>query len=183
MDKEELQIAMAKGLENHCFKSVSIRELQEGNGTMAEAGSFVTVHYRVTLIGDDTIVEDTRASGYGDRDFGQPLTFELGDLGNSAVLRALHAAVLDMRVGGRRRVRTAMGEPDFGYREEPAGVYTRDCEGRRVPRKFQADWLIDVEISLLAVSNQPPPSRLAMAATSVLPAAVVDTLRGFGVLR
>ena len=182
MDAAEFRAALIGNAEKHRPKSVSIRELHEGHGPVAETGSWVTVHYKVTLLGDDSVLEETRTSGYGDRDYGQPLTFELGDLGDVAVLRALHAAVLDMRVGGRRRVRTALGEPDFGYRHPPDAV-SRDFEGRRIPRSFQVDWLIDVEIALLAVSDQPPPSAVARVLSANLPSAAVEQLRGFGLLR
>ena len=182
IDVSNLPAATLESLEKARPKSISLRELHEGDGAVAEAGAWVTVHYTVTLLGDDTVIEETRTSGYGDRDYGQPLTFEVGDLGDNAALRALHAIVLDMRVGGRRRGRTAIAEPDFGYREPPAGVYSRDCEGRRYERRLQGDWLIDVEVSLLSVSDHPPPSPYARLARSVLPTAAVDVLHGLGVL-
>ena len=124
-------------------------------------GHALTLHYSVQLVGDGTSIEDTRTSGYGDRPYGQPLQFELGDLGDLDVLRALHSTALDMRVGGVRRVRTSLLEPDFGYRDLPTLIESR--EGRKVIRRLQGDWLVDVTVDLLAVELQRPTSSLTSA--------------------
>ena len=99
--------------------ALSMRELCEGDGPTARTGAWVTCHYIVRLVGDGTVIEDTRTSGLGDRDYGQPCQFELGNL-SEGVVGALHAGVLDMRVGGRRRIRTCLMEPDFGYAKASA---------------------------------------------------------------
>ena len=110
---------------------LSVKEVKLGDGRMAAQGMWVTVHYCVKLVGDGTVLDDTRKSGFGDRDYGQPSQFELGDLGDAAVLRALHAAVLDMRVGGRRRVRCSLTQPYFGFDE----VCTCTCPTCSLPCK------------------------------------------------
>ena len=135
--------------------ALSIKEVTVGDGTAASVGMWVTLHYAVRLVGDGAIVEDTRTSGCGDRTYGEPLRFELGDLGDAAVLRALHVAVLDMRVGGARRLRTTLLEPHFGYRYPPPLV-ERNAEGRKVVRSMHGDWLIDVTVELLAVDDARP---------------------------
>jgi FKBP-type peptidyl-prolyl cis-trans isomerase len=147
--------------------ALSIRELHVGDGATAKTGDWVSVHYNVQLVGDGSIVEDTRTSGFGDRDYGHCCMFELGDLGNESVLRVLHAAALDMRVGGRRRVRTSVLEPSFGYRDEPPPLY-ESRGGRRVPRKLHGDWLMDVEVTLEAVSAERPPGALQARVRSFL---------------
>ena len=109
------------------------------------------MHYAVRLLGDGSVIEDTRTSGYGDRDYGRPAEFSLGALEDPTVLRALHACVIDMREGGRRRVRTTLADPDFGYRMLPN---LRDEEFR--PRYLVGDWLIDVEVTLVSVRPERP---------------------------
>lgn len=150
---------------------LSIRELRAGDGTAAANGNWVACHYVVRLVGDGTIIEDTRRSGLGDRDYGQPCEFQVGDMGSNA-LRALHATVLDMRVGGLRRVRTALLEPSFGYRKPPLVlVPSDDPRGRNMQRTLQGDWLVDIEVSLASVADEPPaslPMRTALWARDVL---------------
>ena len=51
---------------------VSIKDLGEGEGERADYGMWVAVHYTVRLLGDDSILADTRTTGYGDRDYGRP---------------------------------------------------------------------------------------------------------------
>lgn len=168
---KQLRRAVEDGYHQHRPNNLlSTKELHEGNGDIAETGMWVTVHYSVRLLGDDSLIEETRTSGYGERDFGEPLTFELGDLGDDAVLRVLHAAVLDMRVGGCRRVRTGLTDEAFGYRTMPP-VYLRDANGTRYLRQYQGDWLMDVQVELLAVSRRPPQSRYAALAERLLPEA------------
>ena len=75
---------------------VSIKELQPGTGERAELGMWVAVHYTIRLVGDGSVLVDTRTSGYGDRDYGCPEEFTLGQLQDESVLRALHACVIDM---------------------------------------------------------------------------------------
>ena len=139
---------------------LSIREILLGNGSAAEPGMWVSAHVRVTLLGDGTVVEDTRKSGRGDRDYGQPLVFQLGDLGAANVLRALHPVVLDMRVGGQRRVRTSLTDKNWGYKEMPRLYQPREPLGTdqrsACRRHVQGDWLMDVTIELLDVSISQP---------------------------
>ena len=85
-----------------------------GEGERADHGTWVSVHYTVRLLGDDTILEDTRSTGSGDRNYGLPAQFSLGELQDESVLRALHLCVMGMRTGGRRRLRTTLGDADFG---------------------------------------------------------------------
>ncbi len=148
---EEMRGAMAE----RCATGVSIKDLRCGSGPPATEGSWVSVHYVVRLVGDGTILDDTRRSGLGDREYGQPFSFELGDLLDMTVLRALHPCVLDMRVGGVRRVRTAVGEPSFGYRSPP--VLLEEYNHKMAPRQLQPDWLVDVEVSLESAAAQRPP--------------------------
>ena len=136
---------------------LSIKELSKGDGAFAEPGSWLTLHYRVVLVGDGSVVDDTRSSGYGDREYGTPLQFELGDLRDKTVLRALHATALDMRVGGRRRVRTRLLDPSFGYLADALPRVLERRDGRAMYRRLQGDWLIDVEVELLAAAATRPP--------------------------
>ena len=138
-------------LDERYHTGVSLKELSCGRGRPALPGSWVSVHYSARLVGDGTILEDTRSSGRGDRFYGRPLQFEVGELGDAAVLRALHACVLDMREGGERRVRTNVYDPDFGYTKEGAAELV---EGR----VLQADWLVDVRVHLVDVRPARPPA-------------------------
>ena len=150
---------------------LSIREVREGDGAMAQTGMWVKVHYTTRLIGDGSLIEDTRTSGFGDRDYGEPCFFELGDMKDPSVLRVLHSAALDMRVGGKRRVRTSLLEPSFGYRRPPKVTEVRESDGMTVPRRLQGDWLMEVDMQLEAVQTERPPSLvlqvLAMAREKV----------------
>ena len=175
--REGVSASIVAGAKEVMPRSMTIRELEIGSGALAETGMWARVHYVVRLVGDNSVVEATRTSGYGDRDYGAPVTFEIGNLADPTALRALHSAVLDMRVGGRRRLRTAVGEPDFGYRNAPPCTQ-RDAHDRRVPRNLQRDWLMDVEVELVAVSSEPPPTPLHMWLRSLAPAPVADLLFG-----
>ena len=130
---------------------VSIKDLNLGEGDRADHGMWVAVHYTVRLLGDDTVLEDTRTSGYGDRDYGRPAQFSLGELQDESVLRALHLCVMGMHTGGRRRVRTTLGDADFGYREMP-----RVLDEHLLPRFFKGEWLMDIEVTLVAVRPERP---------------------------
>ena len=129
---------------------LTIRELKEGTGDLAAPGSWASIHYVVKLLGDGTIVEDTTSSGWGSRDYGQPFQFCVGEIENKEVLRALHPCVLDMRVGGKRRVRLCIGDPDFGYHQKPELMDPRKWG---LKRDIANDWLLDVEVTLVAVDK------------------------------
>ena len=130
---------------------VSIKDLGEGEGECAHHGMWVAVHYTVRLLGDDSILADTRTTGYGDRDYGRPEQFSLGELQNESVLRALHLCVLGMHVGGRRRVRVNLGDADFGYLDIP-----RVLDAHLLPRLLKGDWLMDVEVTLVSAKPERP---------------------------
>lgn len=130
---------------------VSIKDLGEGEGERANYGMWVAVHYTVRLLGDDSILADTRTTGYGDRDYGRPEQFLLGELQDASVLRALHLCALGMQVGGRRRVRVNLGDADFGYLEIP-----RVLDAHLLPRLLKGDWLMDVEVTLVSVQPERP---------------------------
>jgi len=136
-------------LDERYHTGVSLKELSCGRGRPALPGSWVSVHYSARLVGDGTILEDTRSSGRGDRFYGRPLQFEVGELGDAAVLRALHACVLDMREGGERRVRTNVHDPDLGYTKAQVADLTS--------RPLQADWFVDLRVTLVGVRPQRPP--------------------------
>ncbi|KAL1508568.1 hypothetical protein AB1Y20_004667 [Prymnesium parvum] len=136
----------------------SLKEIAPGEGRMAELGMWATCHYRMTLVGDGTLLEDTRHTGKHDREYGQPYEFEVGAIGDGRTTRALHACVLDMREGGRRRVRVQVGDPTFGFGKEVPRLYTRGEHGR-VHRTVQPEWLMDIEVELLAVASAPPTRR------------------------
>jgi|TARA_B100000513_G_scaffold190105_1_gene114302 hypothetical protein len=137
---------------------VALKEIQEGTGTVAGMDMWVNVHYRVTLLGDGSIIDDTRTSGCGDRSFGAPFSFQLGRFNDDSVLRAMHVCVLDMREGGTRRVRTALRDAEFGYRDSPQKLTVvggMDAGGgvgaRWIDRELLADMLMDVEVTLVEV--------------------------------
>jgi len=130
---------------------VSIKDLSEGEGERADYGMWVAVHYTVRVLGDDSIIADTRTTGHGDRDYGRPEQFLLGELQNESVLRALHLCTLGMQVGGRRRIRVTLGDADFGYIEVPLVL---DSQLR--PRLLKGDWLMDVEVTLVSVRPERP---------------------------
>ena len=130
---------------------VSIKDLSEGEGERADYGMWVAVHYTVRVLGDDSIIADTRTTGHGDRDYGRPEQFLLGELQNESVLRALHLCTLAMQVGGRRRIRVTLGDADFGYIEVPLVL---DSQLR--PRLLKGDWLMDVEVTLVSVRPERP---------------------------
>ena len=128
-----------------------MRDMQVGTGAVATEGSWASVHYVCKLLGDGTVVEDTRNTGWGDRDYGQPVYFDVGDIGNHDVLRALHPCVLDMRAGGTRRVRVCMCDPDFGYKKKPTLMDSRKWG---LKREVANDWLLDIEVTLVDVQKK-----------------------------
>jgi hypothetical protein len=150
---------LKSALQERRAAGVSLKEVRAGDGQHVAEGMWVVVHYVVRLVGDGTVLDDTRRSGCGDRDYGEPFGFELGDLRDLTVLRALHPCVLDMRVGGVRRVRTTLLEPSFGYRRMP--VHLEERHDRLVERTLGGDWLVDIEVSLVDASPVRPPTGLA----------------------
>mmetsp|Transcript_58140 Transcript_58140/g.126281 ORF Transcript_58140/g.126281 Transcript_58140/m.126281 type:complete len:327 (+) Transcript_58140:114-1094(+) len=128
-----------------------LRELEAGTGQEARTGTWVTVHYVVRVLGNGVEVENTRASGYGDRAYGEPHRFRLGDLQSPETLRLLHFCVDGMRVGGKRRARTLVADRDFGYRHAPQ-LYDENYK----KYSLEESWLMDVEVSLVGVSTEPP---------------------------
>eukprot|EP00966_Prymnesium_polylepis_P088916 2057544-Prymnesium_polylepis.1 len=71
-------------------------------------------------------------------------------------LRALHAAVLDMREGGHRRVRTQLGDPNFGYGESDLPkAFVRHQHGM-AERRLNREWLMDVDVELISVAATKP---------------------------
>ena len=176
MDRQAMEENIGANLLSTRARALSIRELREGSGEMAMPGTWVSVHYTIRLVGDGTVIEATKTSGMKDRDYGTPLTFELGNLGDDQVLRALHAVVLDMRVGGMRRVRTSLAEPSFGYLEPPlVSVW----KGKKLTEiTLQGDWLMDVVISLEAVATQRPATRVQSFLRGVLPESLAALVPG-----
>ncbi|KAJ1624935.1 hypothetical protein T492DRAFT_911299 [Pavlovales sp. CCMP2436] len=87
------------------------------------------------------IVERTRdSSGSGNRNFGEPLVFVLGDP-NSGFIGAVHVATVGMRAGGKREVRLAFQDPDFGYQ-----LYPMDEQGRQIVLHPWSEIIIEVEL-------------------------------------
>ena len=155
----EARAKVAKDLSQHVAASrasgISLMEVREGEGEVAAEGTWATVHYTVRLVGDGTVIDETRNSGCGDRDYGRPYEFAVGCMADASVLRALHACVLDMRVGGVRRVRTSLKDPAFGYLKVPPRIW-EERHGKTWERELKPDWLIDVEVSLESVSRERP---------------------------
>ena len=69
------------------------------------------------------------------------------------VLRAFHPGVLNMREGGTRRVRLCVADPDFGYREP---LRLMDPRKWGLQRDVGADWILDIELTLVAVAEHRP---------------------------
>ena len=133
--------------------SLTISDLREGTGARARAGDWVSVHFVIRLLGDGSVVEETRSSGRGSRTYGEPYQFLLGRVEDKDVLRAFHPGVLDMREGGTRRVRLCVADPDFGYREQ---LKLMDPRKWGLTREVGADWILDIEITLVAVAEKRP---------------------------
>mgnify|MGYP003684013759 FL=1 len=112
----------------------------------------VSVHFRVRVAQTGLELERSRnSSGTGDRMFGEPLTFVLGDRSDKRILGAVHVATVGMRVGGRREVRLAFHDPDFGYR-----IYPQDERGRWIALHPWTE--IVVELELDAIRQDAPPT-------------------------
>ena len=74
------------------------------------------------------------------------------DVESSAAPRSTRRLpAMGMHTGGRRRVRTTMGDADFGYREMP-----RVLDEHLLPRFFKGEWLMDIEVTLVAVRPERP---------------------------
>lgn len=56
---------------------LSMKELYAGQGAPALPGMWATCHYRISLVGDGTVIEDTRGPGRGSRGYGEPYQFEV----------------------------------------------------------------------------------------------------------
>lgn len=78
----------------------------EGEGTAAQAGDWVWIHYMV-LVGDVAATDEPIDSSHG----GEPLSFHLDESTN--MIEGLHEGVRGMRVGERRRF---VVPPKLGYR-------------------------------------------------------------------
>ena len=97
----------------------SVAELQRidektGTGTVATAGSDVTVHYTGWLY--DEKAKDMRGEKFDSSvDRGEPFTFPLG---GGRVIRGWDDGVAGMRVGGKRRL---LIPSHFGYGSDGAG--------------------------------------------------------------
>ena len=59
-----------------------------------------------------------------------------------------------MREGGLRRVRTQVGDPDFGYPEKRLPRIFETTVRGQVSRRLQREWLMDVEVELLSVETK-----------------------------
>ncbi len=87
---------------------VKTEDVIAGNGSMAQKGDTLTVHYVGTL--PDGKVFDSS------RDRNTPFSFTLGV---GQVIRGWDEGFTDMKVGGRRVLIVA---PDYGYGEQGAGT-------------------------------------------------------------
>mmetsp|Transcript_50030 Transcript_50030/g.117216 ORF Transcript_50030/g.117216 Transcript_50030/m.117216 type:complete len:224 (-) Transcript_50030:248-919(-) len=119
-----------------------VSELVRGTGdSEAAEGMIVSVHCRVRVAATGLEVERTRdSSGSGNRNFGEPLVFVLGDP-NSGFIGAVHVATVGMRAGGKREVRLAFQDPDFGYQ-----LYPMDEQGRQIVLHPWSEIIIEVEL-------------------------------------
>ena len=62
-----------------------------------------------------------------------------------------------MRVGGHRRVRTQVGDPDFGYPPKSLPlILQRRADGRMQKREPKLEWLMDLDVELVSVSERKP---------------------------
>jgi len=82
-------------------------DLKVGDGTLAESGKTVVVHYTGWL------TDNTKFDSSVDR--GEPFSFQLGA---GQVIRGWDEGVKGMRVGGKRKLTIP---PDLGYGERGAG--------------------------------------------------------------
>jgi FKBP-type peptidyl-prolyl cis-trans isomerase len=93
--------------ENHDMTGLDIEELAIGEGTEAQSGLWVTVHYTGWLISG--IKFDSSV------DRGKPFEFPLG---RGRVIKGWDLGVAGMRVGGRRRLTIS---PELAYGSRGAG--------------------------------------------------------------
>lgn len=128
---------------------LDIRDVARGaDEREAAEGMVVSVHCRVRVAATGKELERTRgSSGTGSRMYGEPFTFVLGDRREARVLGAVHAATIGMRVGGRREVRVAFHDPDFGYR-----TYPQDEQGRRIALHPWTELVIEVELEQIELA-------------------------------
>jgi len=98
-----------------------------GSGALLEPGDIVEIHYSVTLLSSDKVVDTSRG--------GPPFGFQLVDVSKVAgAVQGWNDAVVGMRVGGQRRV---YAKPAEGAEEEgPAARYDIEVVGVQegVPR-------------------------------------------------
>eukprot|EP00326_Haptolina_ericina_P029582 CAMPEP_0181173966 /NCGR_PEP_ID=MMETSP1096-20121128/3283_1 /TAXON_ID=156174 ORGANISM="Chrysochromulina ericina, Strain CCMP281" /NCGR_SAMPLE_ID=MMETSP1096 /ASSEMBLY_ACC=CAM_ASM_000453 /LENGTH=120 /DNA_ID=CAMNT_0023261833 /DNA_START=147 /DNA_END=509 /DNA_ORIENTATION=+ len=112
----------------------------------------------MTLVGDRSVIDDTHGPGKGDRDYGQPIQFELAKANDESVLRALHPCVLDMREGGKRRVRVQLQDSEYGFRVLPTLLEVHNGQGLRQyhKRRLRGEWFVDIEVELVSVLPERP---------------------------
>ena len=58
-------------------QGVSIKEIKPGSGAEAFPGAWVACHYKIIVVGDGSVLDDTRGPGLGSRGYGQPYEFEV----------------------------------------------------------------------------------------------------------
>jgi len=117
-------------------KGLKTEDLVVGEGPVATKGSRVTVHCTIRLRKGD-VVRDTRQRN-------EPFLFTIGDRHEMA---ALEYGVLDMKMGGKRRITSP---PAFAYRD--AGI----------PGVFPPNALLILEVEMLSI-EPPSTSRLKSA--------------------
>jgi len=69
-EAEETAMTPEDAVKRRMHIGATLRELSEGSGDVALPGMKAYVHYTVTLVGDGTVMDDTRNSGFGDRRYG-----------------------------------------------------------------------------------------------------------------
>lgn len=131
---------------------LDVRDIKCGMGELEAAeGMVVSVHCRMSIAATGVELERTRgSSGTGARMFGEPLTFVLGDPRETHVLGAVHIATVGMRVGGKREVRVAFHDPDYGYR-----TYPQDERGRRIALHPWTEVVVEVELEEIKSLSRP----------------------------
>jgi len=123
------------------------RDEKVGDGAVAEAGQWVTVHYTGTLESDGTKFDSSR-------DRGQPFTFHLG---RGEVIPGWDEGVAGMQVGGER---TLVIPPELGY-------------GQRATGKIPANSALRFEVELLNVQDPPQQWSIEDAAKRTAPGGLV----------
>ena len=62
-----------------------------------------------------------------------------------------------MREGGHRRVRTQVGDTDFGYPVKSLPkMLQRRADGRLQRKEPRLEWLMDLDVELLSVATRKP---------------------------